>query len=106
MSKALYYGAASLSLLLLAAHCESGKPEPEPPEPPKPMPTIEPAPEPVEEASCATACENQRHLKCEVGQPTAEGSTCEQVCEVSFNAGVPGLEWDVNKMTNTEACED
>lgn len=89
-----------LSGLVAVAGCE--KPEPKPPEPDP----VEPEPEPPKGASCATACENQRHLECEIGEPTPEGSTCEEVCEVSFNAGVPGLEWDVEQLTSATECED
>lgn len=89
---------ALLFACLLAAACERPGPEPEPPRPPIP-------PTPVEDADCATACENQRHLGCELGEPTAEGSTCEEVCEVSFNAGVRGLEWDVEKLSRAIHCE-
>lgn len=88
-------------LVLVAVGCTT-LPEPEPPDPPDP-----PKPEPEEpaDASCATACENQRFLECEVGDPTPEGSTCEEVCEGSFNAGVPGLEWNVDALTRARDCK-
>lgn len=100
-------------LLTLAAHCEK-KPEPVPPTPVPPTSTAEPVPTipPVEpepsasKASCSTACENQRKLGCVLGQPTAAGSPCEEVCANSVQSGLVGLGWDVEALTKTTQCEE
>lgn len=101
----LWYGMMVCApfLLLMGKACGPSIP-PDPPEPPIPEPTADPEPLPPSEYSCATACENQRHLGCELGQPTVEGSTCEEVCGVSSSAGVRGLEWDVEGLTQAKEC--
>lgn len=67
---------------LVAAHCNTG------------IPAV---------PSCSTACENQRELGCILGEPTAEGSSCEDVCK---NAeAIPGLSWDVVDLTEIKTCK-
>lgn len=84
---------AMLGLLMVAAHCEVAETKP-------PTPVVE-----KPEASCHTACENQRSLACDIGEPTSEGSSCEEVCEGSFDSGIPDLAWDVKELTLAIECE-
>ena len=95
-------------LLICAVALYACDPKPTPPVPPSPPDPVEPGPgpEPVPDRSdCSTACENLRDLGCEVGQNTAEGSTCEDVCNNSFEAGITQLQWDVVKLSNASECE-
>ncbi|MBX4215370.1 hypothetical protein KW797_00245 [Candidatus Parcubacteria bacterium] len=63
--------------------------------------TTPPAPPP--EPTCENACANQRRLGCELGQPTREGSTCEEVCEV-FRHSPPALQWDLRCLLTASSC--
>lgn len=95
--------------------CEKQQPEPVPP---KPLPTIgpEPVPEPPEppepsepsdvEPTCATACEKQRELGCVLGDPTPEGTSCEEVCQNSEQSGILDLAWDVEGLTEATTCTE
>ena len=102
------YSAVVVFGLSMLAAC-GRLPEPEPPDPtvePAPEPVPEPTPDPTTGASCQTACANQRKLGCEISTPTTEGTTCEEVCEGSFNAGIKDLEWKVDELTSSEKCEE
>lgn len=51
---------------------------------PAPAPTAEADAGPMDAASrtpCQRACGHYRYLKCDEGKPTADGATCETVCE-------------------------
>lgn len=54
--------------------------------------------------SCETACENQRKLGCDLGKPTVEGASCEDVCQNSQQFPFPGMAWDVEKLTHESGC--
>ena len=56
--------------------------------------------------TCETACVNLRSLKCEESEDTPEGSTCEDVCENSFQGGIKAFQWDVEQLTSTDGCEE
>ena len=88
-------------LLFIAANC-GGPQEPNPPPPPPPVPTVDPVPM---EPTCSTACENQRELGCELGSPTAEGASCEEVCLNSEASPLVGMAWDVKTLTMAEDCK-
>lgn len=81
----------SLIVFLLLSACDQPNQPPQPPVTPV-LP------------SCETACENQRKLGCELGEPTAEGASCEEVCQNSQQFPLPGMAWDVEKLTNEEGC--
>lgn len=104
------------AVLCVLSSCEKKQPEPVPPKPipsptigPESDPSDPPAPvpsplEPVPEPTCATACEKQRALGCELGEPTPEGSTCEEVCQNSKESGILELVWDVEMLTQADSC--
>ena len=101
----------ALLLYVAVSACQGCDPKPDPVPPTPPVPTIGPEPprpptppEPSE-PSCATACERQRELGCVVGEDTAEGASCEAVCQNSFEAGILQLQWDVAAMTDATECE-
>ena len=76
---------------------------PEDVEPPPPPPPVQDGGV-VTLATCATACANQRAHGCELGRPTAEGSTCEEVCDNTENAGLDSLRWDLRCLTDRATC--
>lgn len=67
---------------------------------------VAPPEEPKPEFTCETACENLRGLRCPEARDTPEGSKCEDVCENSFEVGIPQFEWDLQHETTTTECED
>jgi len=70
------------------------------------MATCEGPKQPVaeEQASCKTACVNQKELGCELGKDTPEGSTCVEVCTNSNT--IAELAWDVRSLTESKRCEE
>ena len=73
------------------------------------IPDPPPSPNPDVEADCATACknigpktdENPTGLGCEEGEPTADGVTCQEVCE-----GMPNTTQDyLDCVATVTACE-
>ncbi len=82
----------SLPLSVAVAGCWSPGP---PPQPPKP--------EPVEGATCASACDRFRELGCPEGEDTAGGGTCEEVCQNVQDSGI--IEWDLECRTGVDACD-
>lgn len=51
---------------------------------PKPTPVPNPPPD---TDKCPAACEKLRSLGCEEGQPLEDGTTCEQFCQATQDAG-------------------
>lgn len=49
--------------------------------PPEPQP-------PVVGSGCEAACQRMQQMECEIGRPTANGSTCFQVCDTAEHNGV------------------
>lgn len=84
-----------LLVCFVALSCEP-VPTPVPPEPPVPQ----------QKATCESACSRQRELGCELGEPTPEGSTCEEICRQSLTIPLPDMAWDVEKMTVASSCEE
>ena len=52
--------------------------------------------------TCETACANMRTMSCPLGEPTAKGTTCEQVCE---NTLTGPARMDVECLSNAKTCE-
>lgn len=77
----LFCFAAAVLFALLVNGC----PTPEP-KPPSPAPTVD-----VDNSTppCDEACANLAALNCKEALPTAEGTTCEQVCENAVQEGHP-----------------
>lgn len=57
-----------------------------------------PAQYPPAANDCAAACAHLRELRCETGEPTPGGATCEQVCEA-------GPAFPLACMTRVDSCE-
>lgn len=55
--------------------------------------------------TCETACANLRELACPEAEDTPEGSTCEDVCQNSFEVGIELYEWNVEQLTTATSCE-
>lgn len=58
---------------------------------------------PTDTASCGTACQHLRDLKCEEGSPLPDGTTCEGFCQSTQNSGhalVPSC------VVNIKQCTD
>lgn len=92
-------------VLLMASGCAGPPgPSPIPPIGPEPVPSSDPSPTP-RMWTCDSACDNQRKLGCELGKPTAEGSSCEEVCQNSQESPLVGLHWDVETLSNETHCE-
>ena len=82
------YRLPSLIALLLVA-CTTY-----PPDIPRP-----PRPDPVRDADCRKVCDNFRELGCDAAEVAADGSTCEEVCEV-------GAQWyDMPCLAGMTTCE-
>ena len=86
-------------ILLLAVGC-TPLPPPDPTPDPKPTVVIDTP----SVWTCRSACEHQNTLGCDVGKPTENGAPCEEVCEASFTAGVEGLQWDVEGLSQSADC--
>src|SRR5690606_2076799 len=56
-------------------------------------------------ATCETACDNQRHLGCEIGQPTPEGASCVEVCGNLESGPIVSIRWDIECLTGAESCD-
>lgn len=69
---------AGLLALLAVVACGGGNSPPEPS-----YPDSGPAPE-----RCVPACENLRRRGCPEGEPTEDGTTCEELCLVIEESGV------------------
>jgi hypothetical protein len=88
--------------------------DPEEPEDEKPVIIIDDGPDPDDGGSkplpsdfdCSTACENQRRLECELGEPTPRGASCEDVCENNQSSSIVSIRWDVEKLTKATVCGD
>lgn len=89
---------------------------------PLPPPDVEPIPEPLPATAsatvsatatsttgspvptCATACERQRALGCEIGSATPEGHPCEEVCENLEAGPIASIRWDLACLTEAGDC--
>lgn len=80
-------------------------PTPEPPPPTTATTIVLPEVVVSPEASCDTACSNQRLMGCELGRPTPKGASCEEVCENSSKTGIPELTWDKKRLTSATECD-
>jgi len=69
---------------------------------PKPIPTP-PSPTPIDgPATCGTACERLRIMRCPGGEPTPAGATCETVCGNMQTSGI--VAWDLTCVTMAANC--
>lgn len=64
----------------------------------------QPKPQPGPTYSCETACHRQAELRCEVSKPTAEGSTCVDICK-NAESGLAFFRWDLACMTTAASCD-
>lgn len=69
-------------------------------------PSPKPADTQTTDFTCITACNRMRELGCEEGQSTPDGSSCEEVCENSFQVGISQFEWDLRETTTAASCEE
>lgn len=54
--------------------------------------------------TCTDACTHLRDLSCESGQPSAGGTTCEEVCELVESTGVEEIRWPRACVAAAETC--
>jgi len=66
-------------------------------------PPIEPEPSPPKQYSCTSACDRERVLGCEEGEPTEQGASCEMVCENAASSPAP---LDVACLSRAMSCAD
>jgi hypothetical protein len=89
-----------LSIVTLLSGCSSQ---------PKPQPDV-PAPEVLDQQQttldCSAACEHLREMKCELGQPSRRGKTCEDLCNTLENNGVKFISCTIDADTcdNANNC--
>jgi hypothetical protein len=88
-----------LSLLLAAALLLGCPPPPPCPNCPNPdFPDAGPA-----RSACQRACEHFRELKCEEGEPTKDGATCETVCENMQTSNL--ISYDLDCAAKAPTCD-
>lgn len=67
---------------------------------PRPLP---PAPPPVADPTCETACSNLARLKCESAKATAEGASCTEICTNVQTSGV--VHWNLSCLSDARDCK-
>lgn len=55
--------------------------------------------------TCAEACAHLLELGCKTGQPTPEGTMCEQVCQNVEDTGLPQIRWPRACVARADTCE-
>jgi hypothetical protein len=95
MSRLLPLCALLTALLVGTSACPPG-PGPVPPAPPQDAGLDASA------ATCGSACDRWRELGCEQAEDTADGATCEDVCDNIQSSGI--IEWDLACRASVADC--
>jgi hypothetical protein len=81
-----------LALALILSACNPLLPEPDP------------VPQTRDDVPCSDACSRLRSLSCDAGEPTPDGTTCEEICTYVNESG--GVTWPTGCVAAAKSCAE